>query len=165
MQLPDIKAPTSNTGNYLKIKPGESVRGVFIGEIHTFYIKWTNGKSHLSVPNDPEARVRFKCNFALPDEAGNLTVKVWEFSFPVFSVIKQINEEYPLEQTKVKITRIGQGTETTHQILPLVGQKDVLTPQQLKALSTLSLHELDKSKPKVSLGSEPPFDDSEEIPF
>lgn len=162
MNLPDIIQQSSGSKNYVKLKDGESVRGVFIGDMFTFHIKWINGKSVESDNKDPDAKTRFKCNFAMVDDQGQLTAKVWEFAYSVFEQLKAINSEYPLETTKVKISRMGTGTDTTYQILPLVSPKDLLTKPQLDAINALPLNPLDK---KAAGKEKPPFDPSEELPF
>ena len=32
---------------FLKLKSGESINGVFRGEIHSYFIKWNNGRFEL----------------------------------------------------------------------------------------------------------------------
>ena len=145
MNLPDIAAPESGSKNFLKIKDKESVRGVFVGEILHFFMKWVGSKSIKTTDKDPEGKVRFRCNFVTPGPDGELTVKIWEFPYGVFEQIKSINDEYPLEKTKVKITRLGTGQDTTYQIMPLLTAKDVLIPDQLAAINNMPLHKLEKN--------------------
>lgn len=172
MNLPDVKVPQSGTNYFLKLKDKESIRGVFVGEVHHFYIKWVGNKSVEATENDPDGKVRFRCNFIAPASDGVLAVKVWDFPYSVFIQIKGINAEYPLEKTKVKITRLGSGTETQYQIMPLLGQKDILTDEQLSAIKSLQLHQLDKKSKKTESDSfnfqdAPPFPSEyeSEIPF
>lgn len=169
MRLPDIKAPEgAGSKNYLKIKDKESVRGVIVGEMHHFYVKWLNGKSLPAEMSDSEAKVRFKCNFATTDETGSLSMKIWEFPYTIFEQLKAINEDYPLDATKIKITRSGTGTETTYQIIPLVTAKDTLTNQQALAIKGLPVHALDKKmQPPGASDARDSFKgiDPDEIPF
>jgi hypothetical protein len=171
MNLPDVQAPTSQAGNFLKLKDKESIRGVLAGNFHTFYIKWVSGKSIETERLDPDAKVRFRCNFITPDEKGKMTVKIWEFGYTIFEQLKGINSIYPLEETKIQIIRNGTGTDTAYQILPLVSPKDELTHTQKSVMSGLTLYQLErKSKssepihhPVSEFGSE--TGDTDELPF
>lgn len=165
MKLPDVQAP-SGSGHFLRLKDKETVRGVFVGDVHHFYTKWKNGKSLPCDEKDPEGNPRFKCNFVYHDETqGQLVVKVWEFAYAVFEILKGINEDYPLEKTKLKITRNGTGTNTTYMVLPLVGEKEALTANQIAAINNMPLHDL-KKKEKGSQGGDTPMPSADdEIPF
>lgn len=167
MNLPDVNAPESGSKNFLKIKDGESVRGVLIGEMHTFYTKWVNGKSVPSDNKDPDGKVRFRNNIALLDSQTNeLVVKIWEFPWGVFQALREINSEYPLEKYKMKITRSGIGLDTTYSILPLVGDKDLLSKDKIAAINSMPLLSLEsKAAPKSNNFGITQFDPSEEIPF
>jgi hypothetical protein len=162
MKLPDVQAPETGSKNFLKIKDGESVRGVFIGEMHVFHTKWIGGKSVPCDNKDPDGKVRFRNNFVYHDAAQDqLVVKIWDFPWSVFEQLKDINSEYPLEETKVKITRSGTMKETTYSILPLVGPKDLLTKDQIAAINGMPLLPLEKKSDAVK-----EFDtDADTIPF
>lgn len=152
MKMKDYSSKmTSETNSklFLNLADKEAVRGIFIGDMAEHYVKWVNGKTVESNEDDPEAKVRFKCNFVVSD-GGELVVKIWDFSLTVYQMLKDINEEYPLETTKLKITRNGVKTDTTYTIMPLVGPKDVLTAQQLSVIGKMRLH---------SLGGKPNADD------
>lgn len=161
MNLPDVPEPESSSKTFLKLKDGESLRGVFIGEMYIFYTKWVNGKSIETESKDPEGKVRFRNNIALVDPLTHeLTVKIWEFPWSVFAIIREINFEYPLETIKVKITRTGTGVDTTYSVLPLVSPKDLLTKEKITAINSMPLLPLVKPK---DLKSKP--HDPDEIPF
>lgn len=169
MKMKDYSTKLSSETNsklFLNLADKESVRGVFIGDMVEHYVKWVNGKTVESNEDDPEAKVRFKCNFATADESGQLTAKIWDFSLTVYQMLKDINEEYPLETTKLKITRNGVKTDTTYTIMPLVGPKDVLTAQQLSVIGKMQLHSLGKQATKSDeYKPEESYDDSDDIPF
>ena len=107
---------------FLKLKDGESATGVFRGEIFEFYSKWVGNRSQVTNALDQEGKARFRLNFVMKD-GGRFTAKIWEFGVAVYNQLGEINEEYPLEETKVKITRRGTSTETTYTILPLLKDK------------------------------------------
>lgn len=169
MNLPDVQAPEGASKNFLKLKDGESVKGVFIGEIHTFHTKWINGKSVTTDNKDPDGKVRFRNNIVMIDPQTNeLLVKIWEFPWSVFKLIKDINSEYPLETIKIKITRDGTGMDTTYSVLPLVGPKDFLSKEKIEAINNLPLHQLEKkaSKNQAPSDSQELYDSSgSELPF
>lgn len=125
---------------FLKLKDGDSITGIFRGENHEFHVKWENGKSHLTNEHDQEGKPRFRLNF-ITKEDKRLVAKIWEFSVVVYNQLADLNEEYPLETTKVKITRRGSGTDTVYSILPLL--KEPLTPAQIKEIESVSLNMLE----------------------
>ncbi len=135
--------PTGST--FLKIADGESKRGVFRGEIYEFFSKWEGGKSLVCEPNEPGAKRRFKINF-ITEENGGLVAKVWECGILVYQQLKDINDEYPLDETKVKVTRSGTGKDTSYMILPLLSAKEKLTPKQLDKIQSIDLVVLNKQK-------------------
>lgn len=120
---------------YIKFKDGESKNLVLRGEVYEFKNKWVNGKGVVCADNDPEGKSRFKVN-AILKEGEALVAKIWEFPLTVYRQLGAINEEYPLETTKIKVTRHGVGTDTEYNILPL---KDVVPP----AVAQVDLNILD----------------------
>lgn len=125
---------------FLKLKDGESVAGVFRGEIHEFYSKWDGNRSHLSTPLDQEAKCRFRLNF-VTKEGAKFVAKIWEFGLVVYNQLADIDAEYPLEETKVKITRRGMKTDTTYMILPLMKEK--IDPKTMTAILSVPLNVLE----------------------
>lgn len=154
---------------FLKFKDRESKSVVLRGEIHEFHIKWVNGRSVDALANEPGAMSRFKVN-AVAYEEGKFVARIWEISLTVYNKLCDVNDEYPLEKTKIKITRQGTGTDTEYHVLPLVSQKDILSPAILAQIEAVPLNILD-AKPKTqtqdhSFGAPPPESyDDESIPF
>lgn len=142
---------------YLRLKDGESKVGIFRGEIHEFYCKWVNKKPVVVGPDDPDGGVRFSANFVTQE----LTPMVWEFGITVYSQLADINEEYDLEKTMVKITRKGASqSDTTYTILPLL--KTPLTAAQLAKIAAVPLNILEK--PVVKAEAPPPWEESDPGP-
>lgn len=165
MNLPDVQAP-AGSANFLKIKDKESIRGVFVGDMHHYHMKWQSGKSVLCDEKDADGKIRFKCNFVYHDAASDqLVTKIWEFPYSVFEQLKAINEDYPLEKTKVKITRNGTGQDTSYMILPLVGEKDKLTQNQIDGINNMPMHDLKKKGETTSNGAPPMPSANDDIPF
>lgn len=149
---------------FLKFKDGETQNVIFKGEIYEFHMKWINGKSVLIEATDPEAKVRFKLN-AIVSENGAYKAKIWEFPLTIYNKLCDINSEYPLENTVIKITRQGTGTDTEYHLLPLL---KVPVP---KALDRIDLNILDAGAKKTPQAppngwdGEDPGANEPELPF
>lgn len=126
--------------NHLKIADKQSVIGVFRGEPLEFSSKWVGNKSVACDENDPDARDRFKINFVTKTPDGQYQPLVWEQGPVVYNTLKDLNVDYPLEQTIVKITRRGTGKDTEYSILPIPNNK--VTPQLEQLLAAVKLNEL-----------------------
>jgi hypothetical protein len=135
------------TGMFLRFAPGETKRLVLAGEISECYKKWVGGKGIECAPDDPEAGLRFKVN-AIVDEDGALVAKVWEFGITIYRDLAAVHSEYPLTETKIKVTREGSTKDdTTYTILPLLNAKDKLNDKQLEKIAAIQLHDLEPVKP------------------
>lgn len=157
--------PSGGVDKYLKFKDGESKNLWLTGEIYEFYMKWVNGKSQVVEPTDSEGKSRFRVNAGLIED-GKPVMKIWEFPLTVYRALGAVNEEYPLETIKIKVTRHGMGTDTEYNVLPLL--RDKIEP----ALKAQDLHILNnkpaQAKPLASPNgwdNEPMPDESDEIPF
>lgn len=155
-QSPDVK----NADNFLKIKDGESVKGVFRGEPETFYVYWEGKKSVECEPTHEKARFRFRINFVTRGKDGNLVSKIWDQGPTIYNALKDLNLEYELADTVVNIKRTGSGlNDTSYSVIP--AKENKLPP----GLDEVLLNDL-KSKPTTSAYAEAPaFDSEEEIPF
>lgn len=154
--------PKSN--NYLKFVDGETKRLVLRGDIQEFYKKWVNGKGVECAPDEPGAGLRFKVN-AIVDENGGLVAKVWEFGITIYTQLRDIHTEYPLPETKIKVTREGSTKDnTSYTVLPLLNAKDKLSEKQLEKIAAIDLHELSK-KERPPVKNYAPGSDDSEIPF
>lgn len=151
-------APKNDGGGnlFLKIEDGQSVTVVLKGEIHTFYTRWVDNKSQLVSAGDEGAKKRFRVN-AIVFENGRFISKILEFGTPLYIQFSDINDEYPLEQTKLKITRRGQKLETTYVVLPLL--KEPLTEKMLQEIESVPLNILEHRAPT------PPDDERNEFGF
>lgn len=150
MKFPKLDAPASEGSGsnlFLKLKDGESVTGVFRGELYEFFSKWTGNKSIVTSSLDPEGKQRFRANIVVYED-GQFRAKIWEFGRPVCAQLKDINDEYPLDKTKVKITRRGTGTDTTYMILPIL--KEPLSAKHLAEIEGVALNILEhRDKPEA----------------
>jgi hypothetical protein len=127
--------------NFLKLKDKESVQGIFRGDLHELFIFWENGKSREVEPGFQGAKFRFRVNFVMKEGAVYVP-KIFEQGLTVYNQLRELNEEYGLEEIVVKITRNGTGTDTTYSVLPLL--KQTLSKEVMKYLETMELLPLDK---------------------
>ena len=156
-QKRDIPTGDGKGGLFLKFKDGESKVGVFRGEVFEFFQVWEGGKSQVVDPDHPMAKSRFRLNFCTKED-GEMKVKIFEFGLTVYNQLAEISVDYDLEQTAVKITRRGTGTDTVYMIIPA---KEQPTASQLKAIQALPINFLEhKDKPQSA-----PAADDEGLPF
>lgn len=159
--------------NLIKLKAGESVRGVFRGEPHIFRQHWVNNRSVLCSGADtcPECKLgqkssfRFRLNF-ITKENEVLVAKVFEQGWTVCEALRALNEgDYPLEKFFMKVTRHGQATNTTYSIIPVAGGE--VTAEQEEKISKVHLNDLNNNPtPQQSEIEEDTFHaDSDDIPF
>jgi hypothetical protein len=174
------KAKQSSGGSekFLKLKDGESVIGVFRGEIYEFHMKWVNNKSTPASLDDPEAKTRFRANIIVPVN-GKPVAKIFEFAYPVFEQMANIDKKLKekkrggITKVKVDISRMGEGTSTKYMLMV----DDA--PVNMNAIDQVELHILNKDGAPPIPHSEPPpgyddfpppreedsFEDNPEIPF
>lgn len=154
--------PDSGGANYVKLKNGESISGIFYGDIHEFWAIWRDGKPGEVPEGTPGAGFRFRVNFIVKEGAVYVP-KILEQGKTVYQDLGALHEEYNLEETVVKITRHGSSmNDTAYMILPL---KQELSAEAKAHLKTLKLNDL-SGKPKSSGDNDRPFSpDDEEIPF
>lgn len=148
-------AEASGGGHYIKLKDKESVTGIFMGEPHEFAIVWENGKSRHVPTGTPGSKFRFNINFVVK-EGTTYVPKIYEGGPQIYNQMADINEEYPLEETPVKITRNGTGLDTEYNLMPML--KNPLTKEIKDYLATITLHKLGESEP-------PRMDANEQVPF
>lgn len=113
------EVPGTSDQSFLKLKDGESVAGVFRGELYDFFAAWNNKVSSVVPEGAPGAKFRFRINFITKGPAGYVA-KVLEQGSTVYRDLKTLHEEYDLEQTVVKITRHGSTmNDTSYSLMPL----------------------------------------------
>lgn len=160
-QKRELPVGDGNGGLFLRLKDGESVVGVFRGEIYEFHQIWEGGKSHVVSEDHPGAKSRFRLNFV---PKGESKPKIFEFGLTIYNQLAEISEDYEVEKTAVKITRRGTGTDTVYIIIPA---KEQPTEKQLKLLADIPLNILNHKEPasvpkNYALGA---LGDADEVPF
>lgn len=147
---------------FLRLKDGDSVKGVFRGEPSEFYMIWEDGRGRAALP-DEKGSFRFRINIVV-SEGGGYVAKVFEQGRGVYDQLAALNDDYPLENFVMKISRKGSGPkDTIYAILPLPDGK--LTDEQKAKIAAVKLHELKPRSPeKPEEKKEPAFDDVDEPP-
>lgn len=150
-----------NKGNksFIKLKDKESVVGIFRGEMHEFFSVWENNRTRVVEEGTPGAGFRFRVNFFVK-EGTTFTPKIFEGGVTVYNQLAELHEEYNLEETAIKITRNGTGTDTTYTIIPM---KQAPSKETLKFLAAAELLPLESTKQNGSAA--PQLDQDDEIPF
>lgn len=151
-----------NAADFLKLKGGQTVKGVFRGEPKSFETHWTGQFSELCIgvgcplcAKGDKSKFRFRLNFLMRDEAGGFVAKIWEQGWGVYNQLKDLNVEYPLERTIVTIKRTGDSiNDTSYMILPA---KDGVVNAALEAkLAAIPLVDLTPSQQKKSDAADTP---------
>jgi len=156
--------------NFLKLKDGDSVTGVFRGNLYEFDIHWVGNRSQeCTGPECDECmrskkKFRFRLNF-VTKENGVCVPKIFEQGWKVYRHLKAVHADYNLEKTIVKISRKGSGTQDTSYTIMPVPQHQV--PDALeKQLQAVQLHDLKAvGGDKPGSGREPGMDDFGDVPF
>lgn len=135
---------------FLKLKPDETVQGIFQGDPYEFFNHWTGERSvdcsgehckHCEKGDKP--RFRFRINFVMKDEQKNYVVKIWDQGRRVYETLRGLSADYDLERTIVKVTRHGSGkNDTNYPVTPVPPPKGEFTKELATQLQKLKLHDL-----------------------
>lgn len=137
----------SGGGNFLKLGDGESVVGIFRGDVYEFYQLWDDtaegGRKSQVVPEGTAgAKARFRINFIVKDKDGYHPM-IFENGPRVHAQLAELHEEFGLETTVVKLTRNGLKLETKYSIMPI--KNNQVSDETLELLRDLELHKLEHS--------------------
>lgn len=134
------KSSDSGT-DFLKIEDGQTVNVVFRGEVHEFYQIWPfGGEKQIFDKKVPGSSMRFKVNVVV-HEKGKFVAKIFEFTNKFYNQMVDLQDDFPLTETKFKITRHGVEKNTTYTLLPLI--KEPLAPKALKEIEAVPLNMLE----------------------
>ncbi len=148
------KLNQGDTGNYLKLKDGESAIGVPRGEIFSFKSVWVGGRSTVVDEPNPANHNRFKINFIVKGDAG-YQVRVWEFGITIYNMLADLASEMEITKSKLKVTRRGSTKDnTSYTIIPL----GAIDGKSLEIISVMDLNILDKAPSKKNEGHKEPHD-------
>lgn len=154
-----INAPMGDGGGKarLKLKDGETVTGIFRGDIATFYQNWPKGGvKTVDVEPFAGAQLRFEVNFVVKEGAGYIP-KIFEGGLKIYKQLAALHKEYNLEETVFKISRSGVEKQTAYTFMPAKQAPSAETLNYLKTIELLPVFgQAPTAQPKV---------DSEEVPF
>jgi hypothetical protein len=147
MKFPDLSKDTG--GKFVKMKSGDRLVGLFVGDPVMFDQHWVEGKSqNCTGPNCPhceageKASTRFHINF-LTKEEDVWVAKVFEQGKKTLKTLAAFHEEYDLEKTLVSVTKQGEKMTTVYNLLPA---KVNLTEAELKKVRAIPLNKLGKQE-------------------
>ena len=148
------KKPEGEGGaTFLKLKDGESIKGVFRGDPFDFQSHWKGGSVACTgadcdfCAKGEEPSFRFRINFVVK-ENGAYVAKLWEQGWRVYESLQGLDASgYNLEETPVQISRRGSDkNNTTYNVLPVPNA--ALTEEHLAALKAVKLHDPCPRPPK-----------------
>lgn len=143
-----FKPKNEDTRNFLKLKAGETVTGIFRGELYDFRIHWADNRSTICPGPDTceicregnKSKFRFRVNFVVKEGEGYVA-KVTEQGWTFYEVLRSLNEgDYPLEKYVMKITRHGERLNTTYTVIP--APSGLVSAELEKKLELVKLNDL-----------------------
>lgn len=111
------QAKSQGDSIFLSLKDGESVTGVLRGDVKADWVDWSSGKPVPTAKDQPGAKFKFRVNF-IATQNGALTPKLFSQGTQVYKKLKALSQEYDLERTIVKITRVGSDKKTQYEVMP-----------------------------------------------
>ena len=162
---------------FLRIKGGESVKGVFRGDVYQFWVLWPEGGAK-QILNHPVhgAAMKFKANFVVYENS-KFIAKVFEFSSKINNDLAKLAKVCDIRKTKVMISREGSGkNDTRYTVFPVMNEP--LGAGALAQIEQVKLNTLNKAQESDTKEKETPswdepmpnFDEfgesnSENLPF
>lgn len=167
-------AGSEDSKNFIRLKDGESVRGVFRGDIHEFHTHWSGTRTQVCTgpgcvlcKENPSVKpaFRFRLNLVVKDGEG-YAAKIFENGWKVYQQLREINDEVPLESILVKIGRTGSGkNDTSYTVIAVPnGTVNADLEAKLKQVQLLDLRPAAEGK-EVSDSAEPAMVTEEDITF
>lgn len=156
---------------FLKVKSGQSIQGIFVGEPYQFYQhSFYPEKKFPELCVNPETckhcsqgmkpAFRFRVNIIIK-ENGRLVAKVFESGWKVWQNLMVLNQKFDISRNTIDMTRNGSGTETTYTIIPLPDGK--LNDEMFAKISAIPLVELEH-KPILAPDAEEAPEHLDELP-
>lgn len=135
-----VKNSDEGGSSYLKLEDGQSINGVFRGEVYQFYQHWPpGGEKIVSDKPFPGGSMRFKANFVVYENK-RFIAKVFEFTATTNNALANLAKVCDIRKTKVMISRNGVGKKTQYTVLPVLNEP--LTDEQIKKIEATELNVL-----------------------
>ncbi len=134
--------------NFLKLKDGETISGIFRGDLFEYRLHWADNRGIVCTGHDCElckagnkSKFRFRLNFIVK-EGKDYVAKVFEQGWKTYELLSSMNDsDYPLEKYVLKITRRGIGLDTSYSIMP--APNGLVSAETEAKLKDVSLNVLD----------------------
>lgn len=138
--IPDRKPKSDGNKNmYMKLMDGESAVGILAGSPFTQYVKWVDRKKETSPVPKFGFSFRFQINF-IEFVNGGTTTRIFEGGKRLYDDIVALHAAgYKLEETMVRLSRTGSGTDTRYSVMP---SPKPLTAEQLQVLANAKRFDL-----------------------
>lgn len=142
-------AASEASKDFLRLKDGESVKGVLRGEPFEFKQHWVGmhtevckGEQCSNCKAGNKASFRFRINFIINDN-GRYSPRILEQGWNLYKSLNNLNTDYDLEKHIVKLTRHGAGkNDTTYAVIPV--PNGIITEEILNQIAPLKLLDLTK---------------------
>lgn len=146
-QIQSLFSPVGNIDKtFLKLDNGQSVVGCFRGELMHFHSRWEDGRSQTCDKDAENAQFRFRVNFVfkergfIHDNQGFFASRIFENGIVAYEQICELVDEFDLENTWVRIKRVGNDKFTRYEIEPI--RKFEITEEQQMLLKSVDLKKL-----------------------
>lgn len=158
--------------DFIKLKSGDSVSGVFSGPLYEYKAHWLNGRTEVC-PDDSTCEqcktkrpaFKFRGNFIVP-ESGALVAKILEGGWELYSTLSSLHKDYPIDKNFIKISRTGSTmNDTSYSALPV--PNGALPIEKLELVAKVKLHDL-SAKPQDKEPQQdkaPAINEAESLPF
>lgn len=124
--------------NYLKIKDGESVAGILVGELYTYFQTGFGPTAKIVGPG--EGKERFRANFVVK-EGDKYVAMVWNFGPKIYDALSALSDAgWDLDKTTITIARAGTTKENTR--YTVTPSPKPPSEAALKAIQALELNQL-----------------------
>lgn len=167
-----FRPKSEDTRNFVKLKDGESIVGVFRGELYEFKKHWADNRSTLCEGVEScvlckagqKPTFRFRANFLVKEGKDEYVAKVLEQGWTFYGLLRTLNEgDYDLEKYVMKITRNGTGLTTSYSVIP--APNGLVSSETEKKLKDVVLNDLGHITEGENEPAEPPPHGDEDIPF
>jgi hypothetical protein len=143
-------------GDFVRLKDGDTVTGVFRGDARQFYSRWT-GKQSEEVGPGQGGRFRFRLNFVAKEKVeGEWSVLLFEQGAKFYDELLWLDAKLTkagkkLSETWVEISRTGSGIDDTVYRLSSEGPVDADTLGSLDAvkLNPLVLEKKEEAQDEI----------------
>lgn len=170
-----FRAKSQDTRNFIKLKAGESIQGVFQGDPYEFKTHWLQNEQRSVLCDNPalcavcklgdKPKFRFRVNFVVK-EGDAYAAKVLEQGWTSYQALENLQESgYNLEKQIIVITRQGAGLNTSYSIIPspkgLINGDAEVKIKEVKLNDLGHVTEAEKEPAEVV----PPAHTDEDLPF